>query len=649
MTFTSFPIQLSLELESGERVIQHATNAYSWAMPVDIEGKIERVEKTLTQVMRKGIPLAISWSAGKDSSALLCLSLSAAAKMAAVGESVPPIVITFADTMIENPEQVLYAKNEMVLVRSYAEKHGLNVSIETSYPNLTDQWAVRTIGGRGLPPFPGTNRDCTVNWKISPMQKLRKRVLKRLSEESIKGKEIEPVVLLGTRYEESQERARNMRERGESDIEIRRGLDESGKPTDLFMSPLCWWTTDDVWEMLGYARAGVIDSYSNFEETFRVYADAMGTSCVIVAEDMSKTLNNKKACGARMGCSLCTLVGKDASMENMLAHDDRYAYMKGLNRLRNFLVDTRWDMDRRSWIGRTINQGYIKIAPDAYSPRMMEELLRYALTIDVVEQRAARASGLSTPRFQLVNVEQLFAIDAMWSLQAFQSKPFHALKLWDDVYNKGKRYEVPEVLPFARPKDLPARYLYVGANWDEGDRNTYTGLRSAIAELVAADGTGCQATRILSNGKEVMDINTGPMLEFDPETALFILDDVERLLREHHDNPRSLPTQAYHYYAQLGFMSVKAGMEGEIDTMLRRSNFKIRKGLAGQIDPAQVWASAVSAEEAGLVANMNGKLRKRGVAGSRSTVHTSIATEPQLAGAIDDGTSLLSSPAPGLR
>lgn len=72
-------------------------------------------------------------------------------------------------------------------------------------------------------------------------------------------------------------------------------------------------------------------------------------------------------------------------------------------------------------------------------------------------------------------------------------------------------------------------------------------------------------------------------------------------------------------YAQLGMMTIEAGMEGEVDTMLRRSAFKVRQGLNGEIVPTDLLARAVNAEEAGMTAPANGKLRKRGVDGSRST------------------------------
>lgn len=79
---------------------------------------------------------------------------------------------------------------------------------------------VRVIGGRALPPFPGTNGDCTIDWKVSPMRRLRKKVLRRLQSRGGHGPRPEPVVLLGTRYDESAVRSQNMRERGGPDIDI---------------------------------------------------------------------------------------------------------------------------------------------------------------------------------------------------------------------------------------------------------------------------------------------------------------------------------------------------------------------------------------------------------------------------------------------
>jgi DNA sulfur modification protein DndC len=242
--------------------------------------------------------------------------------------------------------------------------------------------------------------------------------------------------------------------------------------------------------------------------------------------------------------------------------------------------------------------------------------LRYALTIDVLEKEAAAERGIR-PRFQLVSVEQLFAIDAMWSLQAFH-RPFHALKIYDEVYNQGVNYPVPAVETASRPKEMPERYLWVGRDWEDGDAYRYTGLRSVIHELASQDSGGCMATRTLTDGIEVLAINTESLLTVEVETAYFLLmDDLKELLRKH-DDPRYSPTEAYFHYVSLGAISVKSGQEREIDAMLRRANWKVRQGVSGQIDHRTLLDRSVTAAEAGKAKSTDGVVRRRGAEGSRS-------------------------------
>lgn len=590
----------------------------------DIDAKMLRAQRIIKTLLAQGQPVSVSFSAGKDSSTVLNLVLAMASEMSECGQAVPPIIVMHADTGIENPEVAAYAAAEMSSIKAFAKKFSLDVSIHVATPNLAEQWAVRVIGGRALPPFPGLNRDCTTAWKIIPMRRLRNEVIK-----SIKAKASgEVVTLLGTRYDESAARSSNMTERGDSDNEIRRGVDASGKPGGLFLSPIAHWSTDDVWEYLGYARAGIIRAYSDFDETFRVYADAMGSSCVIIAEDMARAAKTSKACGARFGCSLCTAVGRDASMEHMLEKDDRYGYMKGLNDLQRFLVNTRWDLSRRNWLGRTIKNNHIRIAPDAYSPAMMEELLRYALSIDVREERAARRLGIA-PRFRLVSEEQLFAIDAMWSLQAYH-RPFHALAIYKEVVIDGSLHSIPEVEAFPKPASMPAARYFPVADWDEGFNPMYLGLRSHMLDMVRTEGDGCMGNVALPDGSEVLDVNSAGMFSIDMETAYFLLDEeyLDRLLTDYHDKPKHVTeTAAYTYYAQLGMLSVLKGRQAEVDMILRRSNFKIRNGLAGQISPARMEAlmmESKTAALAGVTANANGKTRSRGQPGSRGVTVRSL-------------------------
>lgn len=581
-----------------------------------IEELTARAESVLETLLVAGSPLAVAYSAGKDSSLVMNLVLVVAARLASRGVALPPIVVSHSDTLCETPEVSAHAAKEMEKIREYAAKHSLDVTVEVAHPLLTDQWPVRVIGGRGLPTFASSSsRDCSINLKVRPQLKLRKRILKDLKKNN-RGM-LETVTCLGTRFSESTTRGNNMRDRNESAEMVRRGVDANGKSAGLFLSPIADWTSDDVWEYLGMARAGAIPAYSDFEETFRIYTAGMATSCVIVAEDMVKAMKSSRPCGARTGCYICTAVSVDQSMENMIAADERYHYMRGLNEFRNFLVNTRWDMARRSWLGRTINNGYVRIGADAYSPAMMEELLKYALTIDAVEKSAARRAGVQ-PRFVMVNIEQLFAIDAMWSLQAFHP-PFHALKIYRDIEN-GARYPVPKVEEFEQPKEMPSRYLYVGADWDHGEKLAYTGLRSAIHELVAMDSAGCMGNKELADGRSVLDINTGTMMQVEVETAYFVLDEeLDDLLVKYHDNPKCNPTVAYYHYIGLGLLSVKSGMQGEIDSMLRRSNFKVREGIAGEVDIEKLLARSISAKEAGAGAVPAGQ-RKKTAKGKGATV-----------------------------
>lgn len=156
LVFKPKPVQLSLALDLSVQPIGFLTPAKPWRLPDDIEGKIARAERPLSQVKRKWMPVCMSWRARHQDFHV---------------EPVGPV-------------------------------------------------GVRVIGGRALPPFRGTNGDCTIDWKVSPMRRLRKKVLRRLQSRGGHGPRPEPVVLLGTRYDESAVRSQNMRERGGSDIDI---------------------------------------------------------------------------------------------------------------------------------------------------------------------------------------------------------------------------------------------------------------------------------------------------------------------------------------------------------------------------------------------------------------------------------------------
>ena len=103
-------------------------------------------------------------------------------------------------------------------------------------------------------------------------------------------------------------------------------------------------------------------------------------------------------------------------------------------------------------------------------------------TIDVEEYEAAHKTGLSGPRFELVPLQSLVAIDCLWSLQGMH-KPFQAIKEFADVVQNGMRYPVPDLPEYPRTPMPRTRHLYVGQHWEQRYGATL-GLRNPILELV---------------------------------------------------------------------------------------------------------------------------------------------------------------------
>ena len=285
-----------------------------------------------------------------------------------------------------------------------------------------------------------------------------------------------------------------------------------------------------------------------------------------------------------------------------MVEEAQHAYMKPLAAFRTFLKNTYHDQSRRTWVGRSIDEnGYIRFAIDGYSPAMLQDLLKYALTIDIEEREAAASLGIS-PRFQIVSLESLLAISAHWSLQGF-ALPFTALALYRDIVN-GKRYPIPDVPKQPIP---PARYIHVGKGWDQGANWQYTGLRDVMAD--AFGGEGCIGHKeIISKGQvcTVMDVNISELFSIDPEGAtMFMMFEMDRLVDEWHGpaarrhvlwEGHHVAAIEYRFYASYGLLSMAKGQIGKIDEILRRTSYRERLGLAGyHYDHNRAMALSVAA------------------------------------------------------
>lgn len=538
----------------------------------------------LQSLIRAGHPLMVAYSGGKDSTVALALTLNAAASERRAGGSVPPIVVTHGDTGIENPTVSALARHELKKVQAFARQHDIEVHTAIATPALNDTWAVSVLSGRKLPTFANAaTRDCTVAYKIAPMVKLRKQTLKRLAHQGAA-----PITVIGTRFEESTGRAERMEQRNESAIA------PWEKDGALFISPIALWTSDDVWTSIARLGAGDMPGFTNGKDVFELYAAGGGTSCAVVSDMATEGAKKSRACGARFGCSLCAAVGRDKSLENMLESDPKYAWLKGLNAIQRFLVDTQYDFDRRNWLGRTIDaEGFVTVTPDTYSPTMLAELLRYCLTVDADERDAARRAGV-LPRFELVSPQALIAIDAFWSVHALQDNPYAAVAIWLDV-QAGARYYPPANVVAYPARGFPTRkYIFVGKNWDGGHPSPVSGLRDVLKEMAMPDA---DVTVELKDGRQVLRTDEEELFDIDAGGAIeFLSWGAEEKVAEAKARPMA-SARAFHYYATLGVLATSKRHLGLLDTIARRSTWKREHGLAGAVRPAVIKAMAMSKDE----------------------------------------------------
>lgn len=543
-------------------------------------------EMVLRGLLAAGTPLFVAFSAGKDSTSALALTLNAAVALKRTGATVPPIIVTHGDTGIENPSVSALAHHEMEKVRQFGRDHGLVIRAEVATPALNDTWAVSVLSGRKLPTFANSSsRDCTVAYKIAPMVRLRKRLLAEFGKQTVR-----PVTIIGTRFEESAGRSVRMQERQESHVT------PWEKDGQLFISPIAEWTSDDVWETLGRIRAGEMKTFTDGAEIFDLYAAGGGTSCAIVGDMATESAKKSRACGARFGCSLCAAVGRDKSLESMLESDPSYAWLRGLNTIQRFLVDTQYDFDRRNWLGRSIDdKGYLPIVPDTYSPAMLKELLRYCLSVDADEVDAARAAGLDKPRFQLVSAQAIVAIDALWGLHGLQDMPFQAVAIWREIHNEGKRFYPPAnavaypVRTFPQPK-----YIFVGESWDQGAPAEFNGLRDGMLEMHSFDGPN---NRMLKDGREVMQLEESSLFEIDARGAEdFLAYEADFKVAEARQRPTT-SSRAFYYYVGLGVLSTSKRHVGLMDSISRRANWRRNEGLAGDVRSSLIKSRAMTKAE----------------------------------------------------
>jgi len=362
-------------------------------------------------------PWIIGFSGGKDSTVLLTLVWMCLNKLK---ETIPnykfkrDIYVVCNDTMVENPIISSYVEDVLLFIEKAALEQDLPISVKKTTPKLDETFWINVIG-RGYPVPNNTFRWCTDRLKIRPTSGF---LHEQIDEKG------EAIVLLGTRYSESQTREKSMRKH---EIEGSRLSDHNSSPNTKTYAPIRELHLEEVWYIIN-----AFESPWGYDNTilFKIYSDASSDDyeCPTVV-----TSKEHKSCGqSRFGCWTCTVVNEDKSMGSLI--ENGQIWMKPLLEYRNKLQQGRNKSKNRESTRRNgqlavneegINQGN-------YTPQYRFELLEELLMIQKKVQ-------IEKPLFNLISNQELIAIQVIWNRDNFFDKSVSDLykKIYGgDIYSK---------------------------------------------------------------------------------------------------------------------------------------------------------------------------------------------------------------------
>ncbi len=237
-------------------------------------------------------PWIIGYSGGKDSTALLTLVWLALQKIL---ESNPKtklkryIYVVCNNTMVENPIIEEYVQKVLNTLRKASKEQNLPIVVETTTPKLEDTfWSC--IIGKGYPVPNNSFRFCTDKMKIKPTSQF---IADHVSADG------EAIILLGTRFAESQQRAKSIKKHN---IKGQRLSKHPINPNTYTYSPIKELMLEEVWYIIS---AIPCPWGSDNQILFKLYQDASADDyeCPTVVTDESH-----RSCGqSRFGCWVCTV------------------------------------------------------------------------------------------------------------------------------------------------------------------------------------------------------------------------------------------------------------------------------------------------------------------------------------------------------
>ncbi len=354
-------------------------------------------------------PWIIGFSGGKDSTMLLQLVWLTIRKIPAELRT-RKIYVVCNDTLVENPKIVRFINHTLANIKQAAAEQALPITVHQTTPHLEDTFWVSLLG-KGYPAPNNTFRWCTDRLKIEPTTEFIRNKISEVGE---------AIILLGTRSDESNSRAKSI-ENSKIHIDSER-LRKHVLPNAFVFAPIKDVITDDVWSYLLQVNPPWGGTH---RDLVTLYRNASGGDCPLVIDTTTPS------CGqSRFGCWVCTVVKRDRSMEALV--DNGEDWMEPLIEFRDMLFDKRNDRTwRQTW---RRNQNEDDASEENWGPYlpekrafMLRELLR---TQRLVQQEDANLI--------LINSQELVAIQVNWHRDSIFE---HSVA---DIYNSVYRTDLED-------------------------------------------------------------------------------------------------------------------------------------------------------------------------------------------------------------
>ncbi len=378
-----------------------------------VEYIIEELMDQYQEKDRYNRPWIIGFSGGKDSTVLLTLVWNALDRLKKVGVPLKRLVyVVCNDTMVENPVIEEYVTVVLQTIKKAAKEQQLPIQVHVTTPQIEDTfWSL--VIGKGYPVPNNAFRFCTERMKIKPTSTF---ITNQVAENG------EAIILIGTRYAESQQRARSIKRH---EVKGHRLSKHPLNPNTYTYAPIKDLMLEEVWWIIN-----VLPSPWGFDNKilFKIYSDASADDyeCPTVVTD-----ETHKSCGqSRFGCWICTVVKEDKSMTSLIKNG--VEWMKPLLEFRDKLVANRNVSELRCSTRRNGQAAVDETGHNQgnYTMEYRIQLLQELLTIQKNTQEY-RSS------IDLITSQELIAIQIIW----YRDGNFTTTV--NDIYNEVYGFDLP--------------------------------------------------------------------------------------------------------------------------------------------------------------------------------------------------------------